>query len=320
MFFRTRLIRLLTFALVATIVLAAQAQGPSRDLVVGDELGLDVRPGDEVWMLSTRHLSTRDHSAMTVHRLGATRWNDSTRDRLERSLNRGATIVVYVHGNRMNFQDAADRGRLYYEQLSQSRGAGPLQFVVWSWPSAQIKGQLRDVRAKARRADFEAGLLADFVRTLPRRSPLSLIGYSYGARVISGALTDVSRTSPPTPATQAVFIAPALDVNWLGPGQHQSDAWLAMNRLMVMFNRCDPALKRFACSERCYKPTALGYVGPWWGGNGVGEVESENATGIVGKSHSELLYLGSPYLMGRMRQFLASPFGLEPDAMADYRP
>lgn len=282
------------------------------------EVGLGVRPQDEVWMISTRHLAYRG-GELDVYRLGAQQWNSTTLDQLHRSLNRGAAIHIYVHGNRMGFQRAADRGRLYYDQLSDEEQP-PMQFIIWSWPSGQMKGALRDVRQKALRADFEAQLLADFLTTLPRQANLTLLGYSYGARVISGALADVAQSARTCPPAQTVFLAPAVDVNWLGPGQLQGDAWLSMKRLMILFNPRDPALKRFHHTDRCYRPTALGFAGPWWRDQAPGEIDCENVAGWIGKSHDERIYLGTPYLMSRMRGFLRQPFGIGPNALSDVRP
>ena len=66
--------------------------------------------------------------------------------------------------------------------------ATPIRFVIWSWPSAQVRGQLRDVRTKANRTELAGYCLAWVLTHLPETQQVSLLGYSFGARIATGAM------------------------------------------------------------------------------------------------------------------------------------
>ncbi len=281
-------------------------EGPANQHVQAPcERGLNgVRPQDSVWMFSTRSMSCcgQPTGEPELFRLEGLRWVSVEQSQLNSALPSGE-VVIYVHGNRMEFNNAAERGRRYYEQVAAGEPP-PICFIIWSWPSDQIRGTVKDVRAKAARADCETQILADFLVAVPQDSTVLLIGFSFGARIISGALSQAVEFGTPCPDARAVFLAPAMPTEWLGPNQHHWRAWEKMKQLLIFHNSCDRALKRFRFSDPCYRPQALGYTGPWWGDQTPGVVEHEDVCCLIGKAHEELSYLASPYLMNRLRWFL----------------
>ena len=98
--------------------------------------------------------------------------------------------VVFIHGNDTDAAEAEARGReLYREMLTSPCPEPPTRLVIWSWPSEQvIRNVRRDAQLKACRTNIEGYYLARFADQLTPRSPLSFGGYSYGARVVTGAL------------------------------------------------------------------------------------------------------------------------------------
>jgi len=284
-----------------------------------------VRLQDSVWMISTRSMSCSNKNAgdPEVFRLDGLVWVNVERNELIDSLTSGE-IVIYVHGNRMEFYNAAERGRRYYEQLAASEPP-PIRFIIWSWPSDQIKRAFNDVRAKAARADCEAEFLAEFLQSVPTESTILMIGFSFGASVISGALQHAAETQMACPQARVVFVAPALATGWLGPNQHHWLAWEKMESLLIFYNSCDRALKRFRFSDPCFQPEALGYTGPWWASQVPSRVEHEDTCSLIGKAHTEANYLASTYLMNRVRGFLdlsrdfTQELGQEPPTELTYR-
>lgn len=92
-------------------------------------------------------------------------------------------VVVWIHGNRMDFQDAvrsaADLKRVL-DRLAQDRR---YVLLAWSWPADRIvRGIRQDSRIKSCRSLQEAALLAHWIeRTLHDRTVI-LVGYSFGAQ------------------------------------------------------------------------------------------------------------------------------------------
>ncbi|MEM6799232.1 MAG: hypothetical protein AAF589_06930 [Planctomycetota bacterium] len=144
--------------------------------------------------------------------------------------------------------------------------------MIFSWPSSQIKGLIRDAREKAARTRPAGFHLAWVANQFSPSAPLGLFGYSYGARVISGAthilgggslggLALPGRESLPKRPIQAVYLAAAFDADWLGPGRYHGHSLQQVDALLTATNQRDPAMKFY----RLFSPrheTALGYAGP----------------------------------------------------------
>ena len=145
---------------------------------------------------------------------------------------------------------------------------------------------------------------------VPAGQRVSLIGYSYGTRVIAnalhiralGGLSDFP-LPPPTDTVRVVMTAAAMSNCSLHPGRRYGCALSQIDKLLVIYNPKDPVLKRYGLVEKGARPQALGYTGlcrPL-----PGDKERQiNASGIIGKSHYEPRYLYNPYLRGEMRSYL----------------
>jgi hypothetical protein len=265
---------------------------------------------------------------LEVHRYDPrTGWEPSDVRRLLASQRQVGMTHIYVHGNRVSGSDALRQGRgLYRRMVRDSEPIVPLSFIIWSWPSTQIQGQLRDVRVKAQRTNLDGYYLGWFLARLDDGRPLSLIGYSFGGRIISGALhlraggmlagrvlppLDPSGEAmlpgpqaPPAP-TRVVMLAPALDRCWLAPGAPHELAPSQMDRLLLLFNSCDRVLKRYGLLEPGSHAEALGFTGltyptalPW------NAIEQRDVCTVVGKPHDEQRYYQAAGLIFRIRQHM----------------
>ncbi len=281
--------------------------------------------GDDAWLLSTRHLGCvagKDPAAFDLHVSHYTDsgdWVDASLDELLASEPR--LTVVYVHGNRIGADDAVHRAWDAFRVLQMDPGAPPMRLIIWSWPSDQIHGQLRDVRYKAARTNSEGHYLGWFLSQLDQEASLNLIGFSFGARVVTGALHVLSggqlscRPSVASPAPagrrpiQVVLVAGALHNHWLSPGGLHEGFWRFADRLLVLFNSCDPVLKRYRFIEKHGRPVALGFRGSW----GMDEAQSarteeRDVCCSVGKTHSEFAFFTSAEVIeGIQRHILARP-------------
>jgi len=305
----TKLIR--SGVLTLLMIAAASLQAATRDR----DLDLDVSPpivgGDSVWVVSTRGLGCSrcgeglaNAEVQRCYHDGST--SDASLDEFLDGDEPGMTTVVYVHGNRITAYDANQRGLRLYRLLTDDPHAPPLRLVIWSWPSNQICGQVRDVRTKAARTFSEACYLSEFLAALNPASQVSLVGYSFGARVVTGALADLAGGSVggcdcPGPRYQGrsnmrvVLVGAAMHNYWLAPGGWHSAGWQFVDHMVLLYNCCDPVLRRYRLIDLRNRPQALGYRGLWNIPDDQNARFSQyNVCDEVGKTHSEAAYWDSP--------------------------
>jgi hypothetical protein len=98
-------------------------------------------------MISTRHLDCPCGKLPTEANLRFFRydpacgWHAADEDQWAQGEWADALTLVYVHGNRIEPDEAPGRGLAAYRALLRSRpDAPPIRFVVWSWPSSKIHG------------------------------------------------------------------------------------------------------------------------------------------------------------------------------------
>lgn len=272
---------------------------------------------EQIWLVSTRHIPLACVTTATLPELDVRNYESSTGLReasLAELLAAGRPeehTVVYVHGNRFDWNDAVEYGRLANDRLRAGPDAPPVRFVAWSWPSDRIPGMLRDVRAKAQRAHCEAQYLAKFLSEIQSDKPIALIGSSFGARVITGALHLVGggrlnghtegRVVPRLPF-RVVLMAAAVNNDWLLPGRYHGRAFLQTDKALVLYNSCDPVLKRYHFLEKCRRPRALGFTGLATCGGLPEHVAQRDVCCVVGRSHREANYFCSSGLMDLARR------------------
>src|SRR5690606_23789705 len=123
---------------------------------------------------------------------------------------------------------------------------------IFSWPTDRMRGMLRDFRIKAERADPAAVHLACVLSRMRPDAPPALAGYSFGARVITGALHLTAGGSlcgaalpeaPPAKPVSVLLIAAAVHQHWLNAGGRHGMALQNVDRLVLITNRCDPAMR-----------------------------------------------------------------------------
>jgi hypothetical protein len=226
-------------------------------------------------------------------------------------------MVVYVHGNRVDSHEAAGEGRYVYRLLtSQIDDPISVRFVIWSWPSAQVQGQLRDVRVKAERTDLGGYCLGWFLSQLPEQQRVSLLGYSFGARIATGAMHLVgggelagralTRHASAGPRAHVVLLAAALHNNWLHPGCYHGQALAHIDYLLNLYDCCDPVLKRYPLLYKGSRTQALGFTGMHTGGLGpiASSIEQRDVCDVVERSHAAIHYFANRGLRRRMQDVL----------------
>ncbi len=279
---------------------------------------------DQIWLVSTRHLSNPSRNTMEFPNFSLQRyearstWQDSSLDDFIESEDPNAVTIFWVHGNQVDSVSAKQRGMTVYRNLAaSSQQDRPVRMVIWSWPSSQIRRHLKDVRVKAQRTNLQALYLAQFLVRLSEESQVSLTGFSLGGRVVTGALHLVAggtlsgRQLSPGAAKpgnfRVVLYAPAIHNDWLLPGKPHQLAMSMVDGAMLMNNDCDPILKRYRFITKCGNPKALGYAG-LAGIHKLGEIKERvqqwNVCRLVGKTHDLLSYLSNGSIMNRTRRYV----------------
>ncbi|MCS5616463.1 MAG: alpha/beta fold hydrolase [Planctomycetota bacterium] len=305
--------------ILAVAVFLIAASGPSaRPLLAADaqHAGSEC-PGDcpeplDVWVASTRRLPgvcrLPDSANLAIERLttdGSCRcWNDASLADLLGEPWR--PLVFFVHGNRYDSGDAKTQGISLARRLSMARPAAPQpRLVIFSWPSQKQGLALKDGRRKYARAYADGHYLAWLLGQVPPEQPVAVVGYSFGALVTAEALADLE-TVPPgglswadrPGRTQLVFVAPALRCDALAPRGPFRETLAGLDRLTLLINSRDEALRFFPLLEPAVRADALGYVGmpSRWLPPDV-EYAAADAAGIVGKLHTMRRYLDSATLV-----------------------
>jgi len=286
----------------------------------------------QVWLINTRCAPRSGRldwasESITYRRLQADRrWLPADGDELFLGGDRPVPTTIFIHGNRTSGSQAVSDGMRIYRRIQREVPERPFRLVIWSWPSERVRGGIRrDIRVKASQSDAQGYYLAECLRRVSPNVPVSLIGYSFGARVITSALhllaggqvagrrlpDDVGRELPApeqAPLRRAILVAAAVDADWLLPGRRNGLALSQVDRLLITKNGRDPVLRWYplTCGRR--GPEALGFAG--LAGCWLDErIELLNVSCSVGRFHDWARYLTSMGLRRRLAwyTFLHAP-------------
>lgn len=244
--------------------------------------------------------------------VGYRRWRRADLNRLA-AADPSVPTIIFVHGNQISPADAKNEGLAVYRRIVNYGTQGPpIRFVIFSWPSAKVGGLLRDVRVKATRTDPAGCQLAWLIDQLPVESPITLVGFSYGARIITaslhllagghlGPLALVERAHPQRPPVNAVLMSAALHAHWLGEGQYHGLALTQVNHVLLLNNCSDPAMRFYHLAFKGPgRPQALGLRGPTRVAYGErGKIQMRDVS-RYGSQHSLFLYVCAPGVAGQI--------------------
>ncbi len=298
-----------------------------------------VEPRDEILLISTRPIGTACNSNRLRQGLTCQRFVKNTAGQVDWTpsdwrlllLPDRRPTIFYVHGNRVSPGRDLAEGRMVYQSLKRhSPLRGPVRFVIFSWPSEQIPGPIKDYLVKAQRTNPVAWQLAWLLDKMPLDTPIALVGYSYGTRVVSGAshllgggslgpLHLTERAYPSRPPLRAGLLAAAFDADWIQPGRFYTNTLEKTERLVLGTNKLDPAMRFYHLSNGRGRMHALGRAGvdePASIAAYAGRVRQIDFTGSVGRSHVLSDYLSAEHKMSRLWRELLTP-GQRPIATAD---
>ncbi|MEX2141813.1 MAG: hypothetical protein WD894_21285 [Pirellulales bacterium] len=278
-----------------------------------------VRVADQVWVISTRRLGCTTAIDATPNfavqqRLTDGSWAPASISEFIAADDPAIPTCFVMHGNQVDTALAVAQGMRAYQALTASLPADQsLRFVIWSWPSDRIHGILKDVRIKAVRTTTEGQYLAWTLHQLNPQTPVSVVGFSYGARIATGALHVLAGGSlngfslPPSQSPRApmraVLVAPGLHNHWLAEGHYHGRALEIVDEMLLIKNSCDSALRRYRFVDTSRSAEALGYTGPVGWSSQYGKIRTVDACCDLGKAHDWELHLASPRYAALMRQY-----------------
>ena len=284
---------------------------------------------DELWYISSRAARHAPDGTIRLHYWqydDAGNWQTRTREQFL-AADPALPLCFHVHGNRVTNSQANLGGWRYFTTFTSGcHERPPLRFVIFSWPSERLCSGRNsdDLRTKAVRAECHAFYFAWLVDQLPAETRIGMVGFSYGARLIGGALhllgggsvrgqRLVERENPEPRAVRAIFLAGALDDDHFLPGRCFHLAPTQLEQLLVARNCCDPALRWYPLLYGfMLRPKngqqAMGYsgiVGVNYSPLLAGRVEQRDVSALVGKSHEwhACEFLAGSFLE-RMRQYV----------------
>jgi len=275
-----------------------------------------IRLQDEIVLVNTRPLGCRcDPEIMAtglhveqytcIDETGSRCWNATSLESFI-TADPSVTTIVFVHGNKIAPGEDKQRGLDVYRRLLRHESdSGPIRFVIFSWPSSKIQGLLKDYKIKAARTRPVGWQLAWLIDQLPGETPVGLVGYSYGARVVTGALHILGggdlhglslpeRIHPNRAPLRVGLLGAALHAHWLGPGQYHGLAMSQIDRLLLLNNRKDLAMKFYYLSSSHGHPQALGLKGPTYIGPEASKICKRDLSRAIGNEHDLYRYLAVP--------------------------
>jgi len=277
-----------------------------------------------IFEISTRHLCDRFRSIsfeqpnVEVNKWSGNRWVRSDAEEALPTNGTGILTIIYVHGNFMERNNALERVRIVDRYLREQTDR-PFRLLMLSWPSQKESKPLRDVLVNAESAECEALYFAWMLQRLRNEPQVSLLGFSFGARAVTGGLhLDAGGAIPgfvgppmpnkdPTMKYRVGLVAPAMDRNWIEKnGKHQL-AMTHVESMVNLYNSKDPILRRFRFIDRLSSPIAAGFAGfvgisafadprvttPL---TGQSRIRQYDCGSVIGTTHSEKSYYGEcPY-------------------------
>lgn len=278
---------------------------------MGAAFAQDVPAADDVWIVNSHAASwTRptdaQYAKITYSHLADNRWQPRDAAAFADTLRQGVPVVIYVPGYTTTSCDLTSIGMSMVRRYGPDRTA---RTVFWSWPSERVTGGLaQDIRAKIPVTTANAEYLARFIRTLPADTKVSVVAFSFGARVACDAVEKLKDERPEGLRLRLVLMGAATDCHWLGEKYRHADVPKIAEKILVLYNPDDRALRFY---PRLYGggrgPEALGACGPPRSlilPEFRDRVEGVNINGAVGVLHQTILHLGTSAFRNRQGTYL----------------
>lgn len=245
-------------------------------------------------------------------------------DELYASIQPGIPVCFMVHGSFVVWDSMLRDSAGTYRWLRDAAPERPIQMIFFTWPSDDTSRLLpnaidtADARRLGRRAELNSLYLADLITRVPNTNPISLIGHSHGARMVSAALHLLSGGMVQDRTfvggrynhqrIRAVLAAAAMDHNWFNPGEQYGLALCRAEAIMNVRNRHDLPLF-FHPTHHLFASRALGRAGitphdQYRIGPDACRIEECDVTAIIGCRHVWPHYYREPAIACAIRRYV----------------
>ncbi len=178
------------------------------------------------------------------------------------SLNYDVPVCVVIHGDLTSFDELRRAAPPIVKWIREGAKNQPVQIVFYTWPSDDTNTPIPqlDISARGERAEFNGCYLAMLISQFPAQTRVSFFGHSFGARITGATLHLMGggaipgcqfRLNPEAPRSyRAVFIAAAMDRDWLNPGRRYGRALCVTEWLLNIKNGADIVINLYPM-RRC---------------------------------------------------------------------
>ncbi len=286
-----------------------------------------------IYEISTRHLPAQFRSiSFDQPNVEVNKWmgNGWLRTNVEDALPSGGTgmlTIIYVHGNFMERNNALERVRIV-DRYFRAQTDRPYRLLMLSWPSQREKKPIRDMLSNAESAECQSLYVAWMLQRLRNEQQVSLLGFSFGAKAVTGGLhLDAGGVIPCYSASPHAnrdaslnyrlgLVAPAIDQHWIEKKGRHHLALTHVDSMINLYNSRDPILRRFRFLDRISRPIAAGFAGfagfePLFDPRvttplaGQSRVRQYDCGSVIGTTHSERSYYGEcPYFQTILQHLL----------------
>jgi len=282
------------------------------------------------WFLSTQHSPQSFNRACPQFVPQVQRYENcqgfrsSHLHELTSTLKPGVPVCVMVHGSFVDVPSACRESAYTWNWLRSAGMGHQMQMIYFNWPSYKriFPTVQLEVNQLGRRAARNGYYLAELIQHIPAECPICLIGHSHGTRVIAGGLHLMAGGTlqgighPWARADgrqiRTVFVASALDHDWLNPGHKYDRALCSTECLLNMRNELDPALAIYPLRLPFIAQQAMGYKGlsssdRYRLGRNSHKVIDYDVTRAIGRSHLWPYYFTNPGLSMAMHNYVYFP-------------
>lgn len=245
------------------------------------------------------------------------------------SLVPGIPVCIMVHGSFVDLPSACNESAETWRWLKSGSMGHQMQMIYFNWPSYKriLPTVQVEVNMLGRRAARNGYYLAELIQHIPPECPICLIGHSHGTRVIAGGLHlmaggTLQGIGHPWARSngrhiRTVFVASALDHDWLNPGQKYDRALCSTSCVLNMRNELDPALAIYPMRLPLISKGAIGYKGlssrdRMALGCRSQQVIEYDVTQVIGRSHLWPYYFTNPGLSRAMHNYVYFPDVVQP--------
>lgn len=282
---------------------------------------------DGFWFLTTHYCAQKFDLACPRFRPLVSRYDScssfrqSSLSELTSQLQPGVPVCVVVHGSFVDLPNASKESVCTWKWLRDSGNGQPVQVIYFYWPSFKRISLTvqRDVNLLGRQAARNGFYLADLISQIPPECPTCLIGHSHGTRVIASGLHLMSGGTVQGVAhrharangrrIRSVFLASAIDHDWLNPGHKYDRALCSTECLLNLTNERDRALRIYPLRLPLIARRPLGLCGltkkdRYQLGAISQKVVDYSVANAIGSEHLWPYYFNQPQLAMTMKNYV----------------